>query len=132
MKHCLKNFPVCSFLGHFFGHDVIYLNNRECFFLPKITLEKPLARVISVCFANFSACKSSFQECFYLYDPGFQVVFLVLFFIEQVVGKVLFLTKWESIEPSNLIWSCTILIRSKIFSKKLDDVVINFDDFTIY
>ena len=75
---------------------------------------------------------------------GFKLPFSVLFFIEQIVGKVLFhaLQDWPidlpmsikigSAGPSNLIWRRTILIRWKIFSKKLDDVVSNFDDFIIY
>ena len=70
MKHCLQNFPVYSFLGHFFGHDIIYLTIRECLFLQKLTPGTPLARVISLRFANLSASKSLFQECFYLYDTG--------------------------------------------------------------
>ena len=55
----------------FFGHDIIYLTIRECLFLQKLTPGTPLARVISLHFANFSASKSLFQESFYLYDTGF-------------------------------------------------------------
>ena len=78
--------------------------------------------------------------------------FWLLFFIEQFVGKVLFLTlsgtlgflmlvrtgqllflsqsTFESVGLSNLIWRWTIL-DEKYFQKKLDDVVSNFDDFII-
>ena len=70
MKHCLQNFPVYSFLGHFFGHDIIYLTIRECLFLQKLTPGTPLARVIILRFTNFSASKSLFPENFYLYDTG--------------------------------------------------------------
>ena len=78
--------------------------------------------------------------------------FWVLFFIEQFVGKVLFLTlsvtlgflvlvrtgllvslsqsKFGSAGLSSLIWRCTIL-DEKYFQRKLDDVVSNFDDFII-
>ena len=78
--------------------------------------------------------------------------FWVLFFIEQFVGKVLFLTlsvtlgflmlvrtgqlvslsqsKFGSVGLSSLIWRCTIL-DEKYFQRKLDDVVSNFDDFII-
>ena len=44
MKHCLQNFPVYSFRGHFFGHDIIYLTICECLFLQKLTPGTPLAR----------------------------------------------------------------------------------------
>ena len=78
--------------------------------------------------------------------------FWVLFFIEQFVGKVLFLalsrtlgflmlvrtgqlvslspSKFESVGLSDLIWRWTIL-DEKYFQKRLDDVVSNFDDFII-
>ena len=38
----------------------------------------------------------------------------------------------ESAGPLNLIWRWTIFIRWKIFWKKLDDVVSNFDGFIMY
>ena len=80
MKHCLQSFPVYSFPGHFFGHDIIYLTIRECLFLQKLTPGTPLARVISLRFANFSASKSLFQEGFNLYDTDSLVAFLGIVF----------------------------------------------------
>ena len=87
---------------------------------------------------------------FYLY---FKLPFPVLFFTEQVSGEVLFLTllgtlgflmllrtgqmvfpsqsKLESVGPSKSICRWTVLIRWKIFSTKLDDIVSNNDDFVI-
>ena len=55
----------------FFGDDIIYLTIHKCLFLQKLAPGTPLARVISLRFANFSASKSLFQESFYLYDTGF-------------------------------------------------------------
>ena len=92
IKHCLQNFSVCSFLGHFFGNDVIYLTIHKCLFMQKLTLETPLARVISLRFASFSACKVCFKKVSTFMILDFKLPFLALLFIEKVVGKVVFLT----------------------------------------
>ena len=152
MKHCLQNFPVYSFRGHFFGHDIIYLTICECLFLQKLTPGTPLARVISLRFANFSASKSLFQESFYLYDTASKLPFWGIVFhwticwkgsISTLSGTLGFLmlvrtgqlvslshSKFGSVGISNLIWRWNILDK-KYFQKKLDDVVGNFDDFII-
>ena len=151
-KHRLQNFPVDSFRGHFFGHDIIYLTIRECLFLQKLTPGTPLARVISLRFANFSASKSLFQEGFNLYDTDSLVAFLGIVFHWTISWKGSILTlsetlaflmpvrtgqlvslsqsKFESVGISNLIWTWTILDK-KYFQIKLYDVVSNFDDFII-
>ena len=82
---------------------------------------------------------------------GFKLSFTVLFFIVQVVAKIQFFTllvilgnlmlirtnqlvslsqsKLEIVGSSDFILSCAILTGWKIFSKKLDDVVIYLPNF---